>query len=424
MIDIIAKKDCVGCQACVQRCPKDCISFNEDEQGFRYPKVNPALCIRCNLCEKVCPVIHQASPHIPKSVYAAKNNDEYVRKHSSSGGIFYALAEYVIKRDGVVVGAKFNTEWEVVHGYAEDIEGVKAFQKSKYVQSYIGETFSQAETFLNHGRLVLFSGTPCQIAGLKLFLKKDYGEKLITVDFVCHGVPSPRVWRDYLKFLLHPQDVAGQNSDFQSTLNEKLRSIMSIDFRDKRLDWAKYGFSVHAVARKGDQNTDFQSRYEHQEIEEILFEPHYKNLFMQGFLKDLYLRPSCYDCPAKSGKSHSDITLADFWGIQRFYPDYYEQGYISLILAKTQFGKSLLESINSISVSGVSYEDALAGNPSIEKSVRKPMLYDKFWSLYPNEGISSVSISLAQMRPFLIMRIYRKLRNLAGKLIHKSKILR
>ena len=175
MIDIIDKKDCVGCNACVQRCPKQCITMHEDEQGFLYPKVDLSLCIHCDLCEKVCPIINQAQPREPLETFAAKNPDDKVRMTSSSGGIFFALAKNIIEEGGVVFGAKFNENWEVVHDYAETLEGVKAFQGSKYVQSRIGDTFRQAEEFLKAGRKVMFTGTPCQIAALGLFLRKDFG---------------------------------------------------------------------------------------------------------------------------------------------------------------------------------------------------------------------------------------------------------
>ena len=198
MIKILDKKDCCGCNACVQKCPKHCITMKEDKEGFLYPNVDENVCIDCHICEKVCPVLNQNMERMPLNVYVGKNPNEEIRIKSSSGGLFTMLAEQVIDDIGVVFGATFNEKWTVVHDYVETKEGLAKFRGSKYVQSNIGNSFKKAMDFLNEGRKVLFSGTPCQIAGLKNYLRKDY-DNLITVDFICHGVPSPGVFRTYLQ---------------------------------------------------------------------------------------------------------------------------------------------------------------------------------------------------------------------------------
>ena len=197
MIEIRDKHACCGCEACVQICPKQCISFEEDAEGFRYPSIDRTICIDCGLCEKVCPVLNQSVPMMPLVVYAAQNKNKEELLHSSSGGIFILLAKEILKKNGVVFGAKFDDKWNVVHAFAESEETVKAFMGSKYVQSRIGNTYSEAKKFLDSGRQVLFSGTPCQIVGLKRYLRKDY-DNLLTVDIICHGVPSPKAWHRYL----------------------------------------------------------------------------------------------------------------------------------------------------------------------------------------------------------------------------------
>ena len=215
MIAIKEKHNCCGCSACVQVCPKQCIRMYADNEGFLYPQVNSTICIDCGLCEKVCPVINQNKPNVPLSVYAAKNINEEVRIKSSSGGIFTLLAEQIISEGGVVFGARFNENWEVVHDYTETIDGLESFRGSKYVQSSISDNFKVAKQFLKEGRKVLFSGTPCQIAGLKKFLQKEY-ENLLTMEVVCHGVPSPMVWRDYIDYKRAKRDT-GKNT-FSSSL--------------------------------------------------------------------------------------------------------------------------------------------------------------------------------------------------------------
>ncbi|GHV67888.1 hypothetical protein AGMMS49928_05970 [Spirochaetia bacterium] len=191
------KTQCTGCHACYAVCPVCCIVMREDAEGFVYPEIEIEKCTKCGLCEKICPALNQGNERRPLHVYAAKNTNETIRAASSSGGIFTLLAETIINEGGVVFGARFNEQWEVIHDYTETIDGLAAFRGSKYVQSRIGDTYTQARDFLVAGRRVLFSGTPCQIAGLKNFLQKDY-ENLLAVDLVCHGVPSPAVWRKYL----------------------------------------------------------------------------------------------------------------------------------------------------------------------------------------------------------------------------------
>lgn len=237
MINILNKQDCCGCSACVQRCPKQCISLHEDEEGFLYPKVNLDTCIDCGLCEKVCPVLHQAEERVPLEVFAAKNPNEQIRMESSSGGVFTQLAEQTIEAGGVVFGVKWNEHFEAVHAYTETKEGLSAFRGSKYVQSRVGATFKQAEQFLKQGRQVLFSGTPCQIAALKLFLRKDY-ENLLAVDFICHGTPSPGVFRWYLS-----EEFAKEVAR-QSGKKIQFRSLLKITLQGDNRRREKYSFSL------------------------------------------------------------------------------------------------------------------------------------------------------------------------------------
>lgn len=181
MIRLAGKEDCCGCSACVERCPKQCISFSEDKEGFFYPSVDVGSCIDCGVYESVCPFAHPAGTRLPLKVLAAKNIDETVRLASSSGGIFTYLATQIINQRGVVFGAQFNDEWLVDIGYSETIDGLSGFRGSKYLQANVGDSFTICEDFLKSGRKVLFSGTPCQIAGLKKFLREDYGN-LITIE--------------------------------------------------------------------------------------------------------------------------------------------------------------------------------------------------------------------------------------------------
>lgn len=343
--------------------------MQEDEEGFLYPKVDSFHCIDCGLCEKVCPVIHQEPERRPIAVYAAKHSDEKIRLESSSGGVFSAIAECVLKNGGVVFGARFEKDGTVIHGYTETVDGLAAFRGSKYVQSRVGDTYRQAEEFLKSGREVLFSGTPCQIAGLYRFLRKTYNT-LLTVDFICHGVPSPGVWRTYLKDETARQ-CGRKNSVFSHPINkDEDARIERISFRDKRLGWKKYSFSLtlSVLNKHGKKNTVFLS------------EPLDKNIFLRGFLSDLYLRPSCYACPVKSLKSGSDFTIADFWGVNKVFPEMDDDKGVSVIIVNSsridiQRFSSLLGEIRS-----TDYEIILKYNSAVIYSVKAVKNRSKFYS--------------------------------------------
>lgn len=309
MIKMTDKHNCCGCSACVQTCPKQCIAFEEDKEGFMYPVVDKDKCVDCHLCEKVCPVLNKADAKEPIEIFAAFNKDESIRLKSSSGGIFTILAEEVIRQGGVVFGARFDENWEVCHDYTVTVEGLEFFRGSKYVQSRIENSYRRAKEFLNKGQKVLFSGSPCQIAGLHRYLGKQY-DNLLAVDFICHGVPSPKVWRKYLEEIIKNayKGTAGKNIVSQSL--KVMPEITGINFRDKRAGWKKYSFTVTLaeVTDEGKQNLVSRS---------LIFS---QDPYMKAFLSDLILRPSCYQCPAKRGRSESDITIADWWGVKE-YPD-------------------------------------------------------------------------------------------------------
>ena len=392
MIDIKEKHNCCGCGACVQVCPKKCISMSTDTEGFLYPQVDGVICIDCGLCEKVCPVINQKEPREPLAVYAAKNNNEEIRLKSSSGGIFTLLAEQIIAEGGVVFGARFNDKWEVVHDYTETKEGLEPFRGSKYVQSVIGDNFIKAKQFLADGRKVLFSGTPCQIAGLKKFLRKEY-ENLLTVEVVCHGVPSPMVWRDYLDYKRAKRAV-GKNT-VSSSLNE-FPVIAGISFRDKANGWKKFGFKISYAASKAAENS--VSKSADNTNNEIT--PFNEDLFMKGFLKNIYLRPSCYHCAARQGKSGADISIADYWGIQLIHPEIDDDKGTGLILINTKQGANYFNSIaNQIDSLTSNYNKAIIQNPCIVKSVKEPNRRQQFWQNYPISKIDCIEVICDLMTP-------------------------
>lgn len=369
MIQISDKHNCCGCNACAQKCPKQCISMFEDEEGFLYPKVDLEKCIDCHLCEKLCPCLNKLESKEPFVCYAAKNNDERIRRESSSGGIFTAIAEKIIENSGVVFGACFDDCWQVVHSYVEKKEGLAAFRGSKYVQSKIGDSFRQVEDFLSKGCVVLFSGTPCQISGLNHFLNKEY-DNLLTIEVVCHGVPSPKIWREYLKAL-------------------KLPRIGSISYRDKSTGWRGYSFSVKDI----EGNFIYKRRAS-------------DDKYMLAFFRNLILRPSCFNCPSKAGRSCADITLADYWGIEHIVP-YMDDGQgTSFIGVNTEKGNAFIRGLN-LHIEQTDYHKSVPYNSCIIKSTREPAAKQQFWTNYHKNGIDAL-LSLQKQNIFLriIKRIF------------------
>jgi len=338
MIDkkIIKKDNCVGCYACVNTCPINCILMVIDEEGFWYPKVDYDKCIECQKCIKVCPTINYK--HIEKTpiAYACINKDESTRIRSSSGGIFTVIAELIIKNGGVVFGARFNENFQVVHSYTENIEELEEFRGSKYVQSEMGNIYKQVRCFLEEDRQVLFTGTPCQVAGLKNFLEKSY-EKLICIDIICHGVPSPAVWKKYIEYR---EQKAGS-------------SVKRIAFRLKNEGWKRYSVSFVFM-----NDTEYRKSFR-------------EDLYMKAFLKDICLRPSCYNCRFKTLNRQSDITLADFWGIQNILPEMDDDKGTSLVLVNSVVGESIFKKIkDNILYKEVDIMEAINYNPPAVKSAK------------------------------------------------------
>ena len=381
MVNIVNKKDCCGCYACNNICPKNCISMVEDSEGFYYPNVNVDKCINCKLCEKVCPFDND----LPKkqflgAAYACKNKNGNIRLQSSSGGIFDLLCRYVISNRGIVFGAAFNENFEVVHTYAKTLEECSKFYGSKYVQSKIADSYKKTKGFLDNGRIVLFSGTQCQIKGLNMFLQKRY-LNLITVEVICHGVPSPLVFKKYI--------------DNLSRINES--KIRTIKFRDKNLGWHKYSFMI---------------QFENEKIYSGTLD---KDIFMRGFLNNLYLRPSCYECKAKNHKSNSDISLGDYWGIEKIYPKFDDDRGVSLVLLNSKKGLEIFNKILlHMDIMESNLEYAVKYNPSIIKSVSYNRNRKKYFSIMDEIDIESAIIKYTKVS--FISRIKNKMVRILKKM--------
>lgn len=309
MIDKVEKSMCTGCAGCKNICPVSAITFRADSEGFEYPDIDMAKCIKCNLCEKICPILHPVkSDNTSKpDIYAAWNMDENIRINSTSGGIFSALATQFIQRGGLVVGAVYLEDFSIVHTMISSIHDLEKLRQSKYAQSKIQDIFKSIKDELSKGNKVLFCGSPCQNAGLRNFLRKDY-ENLYCCDFICRGIISQKVYHKFLN------DVSKKHSS----------DIKNIQFKNKDFGWNR--FSTKVSYKDGsvyqlDRFTDY---------------------YMVGYLKhNLYLRPSCHNCHFKSLPRVADISLGDFWGIANFDANLDNNKGTSVVIVNSQKGREL-----------------------------------------------------------------------------------
>ena len=375
---------CSGCTACFAICPKDAITMQADSEGFKYPVIDKNKCIDCGLCCKVCPLENMYGNFgEDKTSFACRAKDENFAKQSSSGGVFGILANMYLKEQAVIYGAAFDDNWNVCHIRADKKDELKSLYTSKYVQSDIGNTFRQVKCDLDNGKKVLFAGTPCQVAGLKSYLQKDY-LNLLSVDFICHGVPSPLVWQRYIIAM-------------EKKLNNK---ITEVSFRDKEDGWKNYYFKLSTANGN------------------VFYEKHGENIYMKGFLKDLYLRYSCYDCKFKTLHRASDITLADFWGIEKIIPEINVEKGVSLCWSSSEKGKQVLADVlKRTDYYEVKLREAIKHNSSAIKSVEMHKNRDKFFEEVNNTDADIISL----IEKYYDNRSFRK--RLSSKLRAKLKSL-
>ena len=335
MIDIKNNSDCCGCGACVQTCSHRAISMHTDSEGFLYPIVNTQLCVDCGLCDRICPIINGKSTKEPLNTYAAFNYDSTTQFNSSSGGVFALLASKILQDDGIVFGAKYDVNWQTRMDSIDNENNLHLFFGSKYVQASVGDAFSRCKDYLINDNSVLFTGTPCQIAGLKSFLRKEY-DKLYTVDVACHGVPSPLVWDKYIR---HVNSIISSNDP-----DYIYRALKDLHFE------IYYNRIKDCVELKSNRH---------------------RNEYMLAFIHSLSLRPSCYNCRFKNFSSGSDLTIADFWGIEKVAPDMKSKLGTSLVIINSDKGRRLWKSIKCSNIE----TDVIASiqeNPALTASSLRP----------------------------------------------------
>ena len=348
MIDIKDKTDCCGCWACAQVCPQQCISMAEDDEGFRYPHADPHDCIDCGLCEKVCPIINRVEEReFSQRAYLLQHKDEQVLKESTSGGAYTAIATYVIRQGGVVFGAAYDKDFRVVHKHVDKTDDLGAFRNSKYVQSYVGDAYREARDFLRSGRMVCFSGTPCQIEGLLHFLRKPY-PNLLTVDVVCRAIASPKVFSMYVDL---KREELGSDVD-------------NIKFRDKRPYGYKY--SSMSVYRNGRQ---------------VYREGVESDVLLRSFFSNINVRPSCYHCRFKKRYRMSDFTIWECFDVYRFSRELDNDKGVTRLLAHSEKAVRLLSELSSEAyIVEIDADAAVAGVKELKYSVKTNERREAFFS--------------------------------------------
>lgn len=389
MINIKDKSKCCGCSACVNKCPKKAIEMVEDKYGFKYPQVDIEKCINCGLCDITCPYNkeYEKKEILEKSIaYGGWCTDEDIRAVSTSGGIFTSISKYIINKKGIVCGAVYDKDLNVVHDIVDNLDDLKKMNGSKYVQSDMKFNFRKIKEILDKGLYVLFSGTPCQISGLNSFLGKEY-DNLYTCDIVCHGVPSPKVFVKYKK-------------ELETENNSKLTSI---NFRDKITGWQGYSLST-----KFNNKMTFQINAS-------------KTSYMKAFLSDIDLRESCPTCKFAKLPRYADFTLGDFWGVDKCYPNLnLDNKGTSLILVHTKKGDELLNNLKDIFIQKCDLNKAIEGNPSILKHLPAHKNREKFFNEL-DENSLNILVQKYTKTP-IYKKIVKKFKNIIKSTLYNFKL--
>lgn len=345
---------CTGCSSCLNSCPVKAITIIQNKKGFYVPHIDNEKCNQCGLCTKKCPQLNSAEYNSKqKNVYCVAANDN-IRKESSSGGAFTVLAEKVLQNNGYVCGVSFDEDYfSAKHIIINSQQDLHKLQKSKYFQSYVGNTFTEIKKILDSSKMVLFVGTPCQVAGLNLFLNKKY-DNLILVDILCHGIPSQKIWEKYLKEVVNNSNAT------------------SVEFRDKNYNWSTESF-IHI---KTTQGKDF-------------IENSKDNLFYKQFLENIGLNDACYNCKYACPERVSDITIGDFWGIKKYNKKLDDKKGLSLVITNTKKGHKFLKNCkNDFKLfKKVPIKYAIKGNPILKKPFNQHPMSKNFWNNFNSKNI-------------------------------------
>ena len=357
-IETITRNRCTGCYACVSSCPTHALSMSLDEDGFLVPIVNSSKCTKCGLCKQNCPILNsQYENDLNPVSFAAWTDEKQVQLKSSSGGIFSELAKSIIKKGGAVFGAAFDENFNVRHCRIENDKDLVTLRGSKYVQSRINDAYLEAISIALKNRPILFSGTPCQIAALNNLGKSKIDKTLefYSCEVICHGTPSESIFRSYLN----------------NISNNRISDMTEFSFRDKKVSWGNFG-----------SRASFLDGSEY-------FKPHGEDPFMIGYLKNIYLKPICYDCPFAKMPRKADITLGDFWGVPR---KHYNPLGVSAVIINSRRGRQLFDTITDVHKVPVSIGQIARKNIRLVNGhLEKPSERSDFFKYFRSNGFQEAS---------------------------------
>ncbi len=381
MINIKEPKDCCGCEACSNICPKQCISMRLNE-GFYYPEIDNTKCINCNLCETVCPIInHTETDGENKFGIAGYIKDHSARVKSTSGGIAYLLCKYVVENNGLAYGVSFDSNFNSIFSGASDIEELKQQQGSKYPQSRVGRIYAEIEKVLCNGKTVIFVGTPCQVYGLSNYLRKDYNN-LFLIDLICHGVPSPEVWQDYLKNMFHDE------------------IIKSVVFKHKEIGWKRWNVRIETDKRiYSQERTD--------------------DIYMSSYLCGYNVRPSCFSCNFKEDSRKADITIADGWGVPEEDREINDDKGLSSLIINTKKGRQLFDLVkNELIFKEFSVDELVRGNVAYSRNITQNLFRNKYLNDIQKKGVLITLNKYAINSPY--GKICMKISNYINRLMERK----
>lgn len=391
----IEEKDlCCGCTACYSVCPKNAIKMVRDNEGFLYPEVDKEKCVNCGMCKKVCPILNKAklNEFKPKA-YLFQNSNEEIRKDSTSGGVFTAIGEFVIKNNGIVYGATFDDNFVVNHIGVESVDKLSKFRKSKYVQSNQNNCFKEIKQYLDNGKLVCYSGTPCQVGGLRAYLRKDY-ENLILVDIMCHSVPSPLVFEKYKRYILKKMNA---------------NRILNINFRDK----SKYGYKYSMMTVETDNGIYSQG------ID--------TDSYLRAFFSDVSVRPSCYNCHFKTMKRVSDLTIWDCFNINEIDKSFDDDKGTTRVLVQSEKGEKLLENLDNVRLKELDINIAIKKVKEMTNSVNYNSKRKEFFENINDDNVLEkyyptnfkTKINSFVRKTLAVTGVYSSVKSLAKKILRK-----
>ena len=354
---------CCGCHACYNACSQHAIEMKYDKEGFLYPKISEENCIQCDKCKAVCPILHKPEVNQLEAAYGCCAKDQEERDSSSSGGVFSVIARAVLSNGGVVCGAAYDDDLKVFHKIITKETELLDLKETKYVQSRTGDSYQIIKDYLLEGRYVLFSGVPCQVAGLKSFLGRDY-DNLLCIDLICHGVPSLLIWSQYLT------EVSDGSPVRKVTFRNKTKGISNIT--------VDYYLEDH----------------------QIIQENYSESLYMKGFLQNLFVRSSCFQCEFKGTKRCSDITIGDFWAMKEYHPDQYQETGTSAVIIHSEKGKGFFSKVyNQMNVVEATVKEIACWNECLLRSVSENPKRELFYSQLKQQPLMELLAELTKTEP-------------------------